>query len=88
MSSREEEQELASLGEHVKCPYCGKVSRIVWISQDGKGVGVRCPGRHSQLSRGPSQFGSAVRVQTRPQINMVFLVEADSVKTVSRSEVR
>lgn len=88
MSRREEEQRLISLGDHVRCPHCGTVSRVVWISQDGKGAGIRCPGRHSQLSRGPSQFGSAVRVQTKPQYNTVFLIETDLVKSVSRSEAK
>jgi len=83
MSRREGELELVSLGDYVKCPHCGAVGRVVWVSQDGKGAGIRCPGRHSQLSRGPSQFGSAMRPQTRAQNNMVFLVETESVKAVS-----
>ena len=83
MSRREEELELVSLGDYVKCPHCSAVGRVVWVSQDGKGAGIRCPGRHSQLVRGPSQFGSAARPQTKAQNNMVFLVESESVKAVS-----
>lgn len=56
---------------------------MVWISQDGKGAGIRCVGHHSQLSRGPSQFGSSARPQTKSQVNMVFLIETASVQTVS-----
>ncbi len=88
MSGKEEEQELASLGEQVRCPHCGGLARVVWISQDGERAGIRCPGRHSQLSRGPSQFGSSARPQTRPQNNMVFLIATELVKTVPRSEVK
>jgi hypothetical protein len=83
MSRREEELELVSLGDYVKCPHCGAVSRVVWVSQDGKGAGIQCPGRHSQLSRGPSQLGSSARPVTKAQNNMVFLVETESVKPVS-----
>lgn len=88
MSRKEEEWGLASLGEHVRCPHCGGLARVVWVSQDGTGAGIRCPGRHSQLSRGPSQFGSSARPQTRAQNNMVFLVETELAKTVPRSEVK
>ena len=83
MSRSEEEQELVSLGDYVHCPHCGTVGRVVWVSEDGKGAGIRCPGRHSQLTRGPSQFGSSARPETKAQNNMVFLVETDSVKAVS-----
>lgn len=86
MSRREEELELISLGDYVRCPQCGRVSRVVWISQDGKGAGIRCLGQHSQLTRGPSQFGSSARPQTKSQANMVFLVETALVQAVSTAQ--
>ena len=65
----------AKIGDHSKCPQCGRVGRVVWISQDGKRAGIQCPASHSQMSRGNSKFGSAARPQTRPGKNMVFLVK-------------
>ena len=59
------------------------MSRVVWVSQDGEGVGIRCLGHHSQLSRGPSQFGSSARPEAKSQANMVFIVETDLVQIVS-----
>jgi hypothetical protein len=59
------------------------VSRVVWVSQDGEGVGIRCLGHHSQLSRGPSQLGSSARPETESQVNMVFIVETGLVQIVS-----
>ena len=56
---------------------------MIWISPDGKGAGIQCVGHHSQLSRGPSQFGSSARPQTKSQANMVFLVETESVQAAS-----
>ena len=70
----------------MKCPECGKVGRVVWVSQDGKGAAIRCPGNHHQLSRGPSQLGSALRPQNKPQRNIVFLTETDLVKTISSAQ--
>lgn len=67
----------------MKCPECGRVARVVWISPDGEGAGVRCIGSHSQLSRGPSRFGSSARPQTKSQVNMVFLVKTELVQAVS-----
>lgn len=85
-SRRKEELELVNLCDHVRCPQCGRVGRVVWISQDGKEAGIRCPGHHSQLSRGPSQLGSAARPETKSQKNMVFLMETNSVKTISSAQ--
>jgi len=74
------------LGDYVRCPECGRVGRVVWISQDGKGAGIRCFGHHSQLSRGPSQFGSSARPETKSQANLVFLIETELVQTVSSAQ--
>jgi len=63
------------IGDHAKCPQCGRIGRVVWISQDGKQAGIQCPASHSQMSRGDSKFGSTARPQTRRGKNMVFLVE-------------
>jgi hypothetical protein len=86
MRRSEEELELISLGDYVKCPQCGRIARVVWISPDGEGAGVQCLGSHSQLMRGPSRFGSSARPQTKSQVNMVFLIKAELVQTVSSAQ--
>ena len=65
------------IGDHAKCPQCGRIGRVVWISQDGKRAGIKCPASHSQMSRGDSKFGSTARPQTKRGKNMVFLVEIE-----------
>jgi len=68
---------MVQIGDNVRCPQCHEMGRVVWVSQDGKLVGVQCPGRHSQISRGHSKFGSNARPQTKPEKNMVFLMEIE-----------
>ena len=32
------------VGEHHRCPTCGnRRAKIIWISEDGKTIGVQCP---------------------------------------------
>ena len=32
------------VGQHLHCPKCGhRRAQIVWISEDGKTIGVQCP---------------------------------------------
>jgi len=74
---------MIKIGESVRCPQCHELGRVVWVSQDGKRAGIQCPGRHSQISRGHSKFGSNVRPQTKPEKNMVFLMEIEIATPVS-----
>ena len=74
---------IVNIGDHVKCPQCGAMSRVVWVSQDEKQAGIKCPRSHSQISRGESQFGSTARPQTKSQRNMVFLMETASIVTTA-----
>lgn len=68
---------MLKIDDRVRCPQCNERSRVVWISQDGKRAAIRCQRCHSQISRGPSKFGSSARPQTKSQKNMVFLVETE-----------
>jgi len=72
---------MLKIGDNVRCPQCYEIGRVVWVSQDGKRAGIRCPGRHSQMSRGLSKLGSAARPQTKREKNMVFLMEIETVAT-------
>jgi hypothetical protein len=77
---------MVKLGDFARCPQCNGVGRVVWVSQDGKRAGIRCPGHHSQMSRGYSKFGSTARPQTKTQKNMVFLMEVETVATFASTQ--
>lgn len=35
------------IGQHYPCPECGyRLAKIVWISKDGRTIGVQCPRKH------------------------------------------
>lgn len=68
---------MVKVNDHVKCPQCNERSRVVWVSQDGKRAAIRCQRHHRQIVRGHSKFGSTARPQTKPQRNMVFLMEIE-----------
>ena len=65
---------MAKIGEHVKCPECGRESRVVWVSQDGKLEAIKCARPHSQLSsstKGIPDF----KTKKKSVKGVVFLVE-------------
>jgi hypothetical protein len=69
---------MTSVGDHVRCPQCGGKTRVVWVSQDGKTVAIRCMRRHSHIETGPSTKVSSY-YKTKPKKSvkgMVFLIEA------------
>jgi hypothetical protein len=74
---------MVKIGDHVRCPQCNEIGRVVWVSQDGKRAGIRCPRHHNQMIRGHSKFGSTARPQTKSQKNMVFLMEIEMATPVS-----
>jgi len=49
------------------------MGRVVWVSKDGKTVGIQCPATHSQMSRPNSKLGSGARPQSKASRNMIFL---------------
>ncbi|MCW4008122.1 MAG: hypothetical protein NWF09_05485 [Candidatus Bathyarchaeota archaeon] len=63
------------IGDYVKCPQCARMGRIVWVSHDGKTVGIRCAASHHQMSRPISRLGSDARPQSKTGKNMVFIIE-------------
>jgi len=77
---------MLKIGDNVRCPQCHEIARVVWVSQDGKRAGIRCPGHHSQMSRGHSKFGSTARPRTKPEKNMVFLMEIETVTTLASTQ--
>jgi len=74
---------MVEIGDHARCPQCNEVGRVVWVSQDEKRAGIRCPRHHNQMSRGLSKFGSTARPQTKTQKNMVFLIDIETIATIA-----
>jgi len=74
---------MVKIGDHARCPQCSAMGRVVWVSQDEKRAGIRCPRHHNQMSRGLSKFGSTARPQTKTQKNMVFLMEIEVATSAS-----
>lgn len=68
---------MLKINDRARCPQCNGISRVIWISQDGKRAAVRCKRHHSQIARGRSMFGSPTRPQAKPQKNLVFLIETE-----------
>jgi hypothetical protein len=66
---------IVNIGDHMKCPQCTRIGRIVWISQDGKTAGIQCPASHHLTNRPVSKLGSTARPQSKTDKNMVFLME-------------
>ncbi|MGD8505480.1 MAG: hypothetical protein PVF15_02310 [Candidatus Bathyarchaeota archaeon] len=70
---------MTNVGDHAKCPQCGREARVVWVSQDEKTMAVRCMGYHSHGEKSPSSKVTS-RDKTEPKkkyVNgMIFLIEA------------
>jgi len=56
-----------------KCPKCGKTASVVWKSQDGKTIAVRCHNTHFHDPR-PDLDGP---YQAQRKSNIVFLMEVE-----------
>jgi len=70
---------MTNVGDHVRCPQCGGEASVVWVSQDGKTVAIRCVRYHSHDEKSPSTRVSSY-YKTKPKKKtvkgMVFLIEA------------
>jgi len=68
---------MVSIGNLAQCPQCPRMGRIVWISQNGKIVGIRCSNSH-QIDSLPDSRGFT-RSISKVYKNSVFLVETESL---------
>jgi len=68
---------MTNVGDHVRCPQCGGEASVVWVSQDGKTVAIRCMRYHSYGEKGSStKVSSYYKTKTKPKKKgMVFLIE-------------
>jgi hypothetical protein len=64
---------LVHLGDYEHCPQCARMGRVVWISSDGKVMGVQCSASHCLESKADLQ--GFFRPQSKPHKNSVFLVD-------------
>ena len=71
---------MVDLGDYAKCPECNREGRIVWISEDGESVGIKCHANHRQKSRPDSKLGSLSRPRSKNVRNMVFITKIKSFK--------
>ena len=65
---------MVKVGDLVGCPKCGKHSRVVWVSKDGRTAGVRCSSRHRFTPRRNLLATPTNKENSRIEKNMVFLV--------------
>jgi len=70
---------MTNVGDHAKCPHCGREARVVWVSQDRKTMAIRCMGYHSH-SENSAPPKATSRYIPKPKKKygkgMVFLTEA------------
>ena len=70
---------MTNVGDQFRCPRCGGKARVVWVSQDGKTVAIRCMGYHSHGEKGLStKVSSYYKAEPKKKSvkGMVFLLEA------------
>ena len=65
---------MTKIGDHARCPKCGGIARVVWVSQDGKLVAIKCMQYHSQLSSSTKAIPD-FKTKKKSVQGIVFLVE-------------
>ena len=68
---------MVSIGNLAQCPQCTRMGRIVWVSQNGKIIGIQCSASH-RLESYPNPYGFT-RSPSKANKNSVFLVKTDSL---------
>ena len=63
---------VVNVGDHTKCPECTATGRVVWVSEDKKTMGVRCPASHRGHIH-DSKYGATAVTVTKARRNVVFL---------------
>ena len=67
---------VVNVGDQVKCPECEATGRVVWVSEDKKTMGVRCPASHRGLTH-ESKYGASSVTVAKARKNVVFLTPAE-----------
>jgi len=63
------------IGDNAKCPQCTRMGRIVWISQNGDTMGIKCAASHI-IDQQPNSFGFT-HAPSKAHKNSVFLVKTE-----------
>jgi len=61
------------VGDLSSCPECRTIGRVVWVSEDKKTMGVRCPASHGDSGKSKSRFGATAVKSTKTRKNVVYL---------------
>jgi len=75
---------MTKVGDQSRCPQCGGKARVVWVSQNGKKVAIRCIRSHSHgemraHTKGGSYYNYSYETKAKkrkPVKGMIFLIEA------------
>jgi hypothetical protein len=65
------------VGDKMHCPQCTRMGTVVWVSKDGKSLGVKCSASHQPESI-PNAYGFT-HPQSKAHKNCVFLVRTQTV---------
>ena len=65
------------IGNSAPCPQCSGMGRVVWVSQNGKIVGIQCSKSH-RIENLPNAYGFT-RSPSKANKNSVFLVKTESL---------
>jgi hypothetical protein len=68
---------MVNIGDYAQCPQCTRMGRIVWVSENGKMIGIKCPTSH-RLESYPDSYGFT-RPPSKANKNSVFLVKTESL---------
>jgi hypothetical protein len=69
---------VVKIGDYAHCPQCTRMGHVVWVSQNGKIVGIQCSASH--FMDGHSDLYGFKRSSSKLNKNSVFLVETDSLR--------
>ncbi len=62
------------VGDHIKCPECETIGRVVYVSQDKMKMGVQCPASHRGMTKVWSpEFGETFVPSSKTRKDVVFL---------------
>ncbi len=67
--------EIANVGDRAKCPECSRMGHVVWLSKDGKAIGIQCQASHSVANHPQSKFGPMESKRPRTSRNVVFITD-------------
>jgi hypothetical protein len=68
---------MITMGDFAQCPECARMGRVVWVSENGATVGIKCSASHHR--EGSSDAYGFQRSASKASKNSVFLVKTESL---------